>query len=157
MKAQLFSLEGILSLTAFMIMLIFLLSFWNVLSARMIDAATYQELQLQAAHVTDLLLSSPGFPPSWENNSATVVTPGLMDYSHVLDPQKITQFAALNYTTVKRAFNIERFEFRFELRDATGSVLNSLGQYPDEDDDAVVFKRLMLVNNQTREVLVTLW
>lgn len=156
-KAQLFSLEAILSIIVFMFVMLFLLSFWNIVSTRLNSAAASGELELQAAQITDILVSSRGFPEAWENDSASVIIPGLMFNPHNLEQQKVDAFVALNYSVIKHAFNIERFDFRFDVRDANGNLLSGVGVYPSTDDEAIVFQRFALINNQTRQVLFTLW
>ncbi|HLC74359.1 MAG TPA: hypothetical protein VJH88_00715 [Candidatus Nanoarchaeia archaeon] len=156
-KAQLFSLESILSIVLFIIVILFLLSFWNLYSSRLSSQIHSEELQLQAAQVTDILVSSRGYPDAWEADPASVVIPGLMLNPGSLDEQKLNQFLALDYETLKQLLNIERFDIAFELRDVSGNVLENRGNISSTADEAVVFQRLMLLKNQTRQVYVALW
>src|SRR3989344_5506685 len=156
-KAQLFSLESILSIVLFIIVILFLLSFWNLYSSRLSSQIHSEELQLQAAQVTDILVSSRGYPDEWEADPASVVIPGLMLNPGSLDEQKLNQFLALDYETLKQLLNIERFDIAFELRDVSGNVLENRGNISSTADEAVVFQRLMLLKNQTRQVYVALW
>ena len=156
-NAQLFSMEGVLSITLFIIIIFFVLSFWNVYSSRLSAQVVSEELQLQAAHISDLLVQSRGFPDSWENDPTTLMIPGLMQNPGSLHEKKLSQFLALDYATLKKLLNIERFDIEFQIRDESGNMLNSTGASPSSADEAVVFQRLVLVNNQTRQVFITVW
>ena len=152
---QLFSLEGVMSIVLFVFVLLFLVSFWNLFSSRIIATAEQDELHLQAAQIAEVLVSTSGFPPAWEKNPSQVSTPGLMRNPGELNENKLNQFLTLDYNQTKQFFNIERFDFFFEIRDEKGNVLNSSGLSPTSTSSSVAFQRLVLVNNQISAQVIT--
>ena len=157
-QAQIFSLDLVLSLVGFTIILIFLISSWNIYSARLQENMVGEELQLTAMQMTDILTKSEGQPMQWENNPSNVSLIGLALRPGSLDEDKVNAFVSMDYNQVKKLFNIKRFEYRFMLFGINGTIQNVSGMIPSNSSSQVTsVSRYILLHNETRQLVFTLW
>ena len=155
-RAQLVSLDLVLSAIAFLIVFLFLFSLWNLYTSRWAENEAMEELELTAFQMSDLLFKSPGIPEHWEDTPSTVITPGLAQEPGVLNSAKVQAFLGLNYTQIKRKWNIERYEFNFKLGDEQGNILNRTGIDFNSSGIIIAVSQFILLDNSTREAILTI-
>lgn len=114
-KAQITSLELVLTLVAFFIIFLFVISLWNKYTVRLDDNVKSEEQHLLAFQIVDILGQSRGTPDNWEDDPNNVRVIGLQKNPGSLDEDKITEFVSLSYDKVKKLFNIGRYEFFFRM------------------------------------------
>src|SRR3989344_1563839 len=139
------------------IIIIFLISLWNLYSLRLNENIRAEEVELLSFQITDILAKFEGSPPYWQNDPENTSTLGLNDGTGKLDEKKVNAFLQMNYTSVKRLLNIERFEYYMEVRDDNGNLLNSSGMNATTAEHKVSIVRLSLIGNSTRQLRFTLW
>ena len=157
-KGQFFSIDLVLSLVVFAIIFVFVLSLWNIYSLRLNEKINGEEIELLAFQISDILVDSQGIPGNWQQDVSTLQIIGLQQYPGSLQNDKITAFLAFDYAQSKQLFNIERFEYQFRVLDRTGNVLNLKGMaYNTSTKEIASVKRLVLLDNQTRQIIFTMW
>lgn len=157
-KAQLFSIDGLISIFFCIVMILFIMSLWNLYALRLNENLDSEEMQLLSFQITDVLMKYEGSPSNWQNNPENVSIIGLRDETGKLDEQKLNTFIQMNYTEVKQILNIERFEYQMKIRDANGNLINSSGINASINAEQVVSTvRLSLIGNITRQIELTLW
>jgi hypothetical protein len=154
-KGQVFSLDLIISMFTFIIILIFLLSFWNLNSLRLSEKQNSNELQLIALQVMDILVSTPGEPFNWNTNNATSI--GLATRLGKIDQGKLNAFLDYDYAQSKSRFNIERFEYKFTVTSSQDVLINSSGIESGDVDEKVALSRLVFVGNEVNKIIFELW
>ena len=157
-KGQFFSIDLVLSLVVFVIIFVFVLSLWNIYSLRLSEKVNAEEMQLLAFQISDILIDTKGIPGNWQQDISQLQVLGLQNYPGSLADDKITAFLALDYDQSKQLFNIERFEYQFRVLDRNGNVLNQKGMaYNTSTKEIASVKRLVLLDNQTKQVIFTMW
>ncbi|MBU0469854.1 MAG: hypothetical protein KKA62_05405 [Nanoarchaeota archaeon] len=156
-KGLVFSTDGVVSIIVFLVVMIFIISLWNLYGNKLQESVALEELELLNFQITDLLMKTSGTPTDWESSPTDALALGLRSNPGMLDDGKLTAFLTMDYNLVKTLLNIERFEFEFVLKDDNGNVLNSSGISPIDTDRAVSSSGFMLLNNETRELIFTLW
>jgi len=157
-QGQLFSLDLVISIVAFIMVFIFIVSIWSIYTIRLNENVASEELQLLAFQITDLLMKSRGEPNNWENNPDNVSVIGLHLNPGYLDGNKVNAFLSLDYNKIKEAFNIERFDCDFKVLDTDGNLLNDTGLSPDQSSlEVISVSRFAMIENETRQIVFTLW
>jgi hypothetical protein len=157
-KAQIFSLDAVLSIVGFIVVFVFLLSLWNLYSIRLQENIITEELNLLAFQITDVFTKTAGVPNNWENNPSNTSVIGLISSPGFLDGNKLTAFLNLNYNTTRSLLNIERFEYYFEVKDVDGNSLNATGKkIENSTSNSISITHFMLQQNETRQISFTLW
>ena len=156
---QVFTIDLAFSALLFIIMVIFLLSVWNLYSKHLQEQQVTGEIELTAFQIADLLVSSPGVPNNWEGlNTTQIITLGLIMEDRKVSSSKKTAFFALNYTQLKRLFNVERYNLQVRLMDLNGTTLQQIGIAPTNSSDrSVSLQKLVLDGNTPRRLVTTLW
>jgi hypothetical protein len=156
-KGQIFSTDLVLSIIVFTILFIFVLSLWNLYSIRLHQNTQSDEMQLISLQITDLLTKTQGYPHNWQQGIPGNITIGLSSAQGDLSQEKIDAFIALNYTIAKELFNIERFEYKFEIANINGELINSSGIDPNNSIESISIIRHYLQNDNTRKLTFILW
>lgn len=156
-RGQIFSLDAIFSIVLFFIILIFVFVTWNIYSLRINEQDAHIELQLLTFQITDILVESSGVPSNWEVSSANVSVIGLQKKPGILTQEKINALLLMDYENVKDSFNIERFDFEFQIVDGNGTI-RKIGVHPENrTQEVITVRRIVYVENETKEIFLTLW
>jgi len=157
-RGQVFSVDLVVTVIAFIIIFVFLISFWNLNVLRFSERKYSDELQLLSFQTTDILIKSPGVPNNWEDNSNNISVIGLGLSLGYLDANKVNTFLGLDYDLTKEKFNIERFDYRFELLSIDGEVLNTSGANLSNNLlENIAVSRIVMIGNETRLIQFNLW
>ena len=156
-QGQIFSTDAVVSLIAFTIVLIVILATWNLYSLRLNQNVDSEELNLIAFQVSNILTKNHGVPSNWQSSPEDVEVIGLLSSPGKVDENKLNTFLTMGYNLTKQTFNIERFEYSFFVQDVSGQVLNFSGINVSNAEQSVSVNNLVLVNNETRELIFTLW
>jgi hypothetical protein len=151
MKAQLFSLEFIMTFFIFLGLFYMADASWGeIVAAR---DATW-DLHQKAVLLSHALISSPGEPVLW--NNTTVRTVGFSYTRNVLDPEKLSAFVSLASTDYEKAKTVlgTQYDFYLAVRDS-GGILFETEKKPDNYTKVVsVTRECMLQETQVTLVLV---
>lgn len=115
-KAQTFMPDYIASLLVFGVVIGIFLSSWNLL----VSASGSETEMVQARHTSTFLVATEGYPENWENDSVDVRIPGFAEADHVLDPEKIAEFAEKSYEEQTDLLQAE--DYRIKIRNSSGVV-----------------------------------
>lgn len=155
-RGQVTSLDLVISMFVFLVILIFVISLWSLFSSRLSENVANEELQLVAFQVSDILMKSRGIPDNWEDDPNSTIIFGLRDNYRYLDENKITAFTSLDYNLIKQRFNIERFDFLIEFIDGD-EVEYSSGLSPEDAEHIIAVTRYAIVGIDIYEIVFTLW
>ena len=156
-KAILFSTDLLVSMLVFLVVLIFFISVWNIYSERLASNVEAEEIQLLAFQITDLMVRSPGVPENWHINSTNISTIGFKKSHDILSQDKLNTFFSLDYNLTKTLFNINRYEYQFEVRDSNGNLISSTNNSVVNSNTLIAVNRLAQVNNETQEIIFKIW
>ncbi len=121
-KGQFFSIDFLISITAFL----FIVAFLQVQQNRMLDDIREQRgiiLQDVLSSTMSVILISPGYPPVW--NSSNVLSIGLVDAPHILNAKKIETFVELPEDKATRLLGVRGAKFYFAVQDRSGIEMAS--------------------------------
>jgi len=156
-KGQIFSLDALFSIVLFFIMLIFVFVTWNIYNLRISEQDAHVELQLIAFQIADILVESPGIPSDWETSLSNASVIGLQETPGVVSQEKVDAFLLLDYNSIKESFNIERFDFEFQVKNKNGTIQKLGAQQGNKTSEVITIRRIVYVENETKEMFFTLW
>ncbi|MBR9679260.1 MAG: hypothetical protein GON13_03260 [Nanoarchaeota archaeon] len=149
MKAQVFTMDFIISIILFMSMMIMISILWSTLTIDLESKKSFDDMMFQALSTSELLVKDGGNPTNW--TTSVFYSLGLAESENVLEWRKISYFVELvlnDYSSVKDVLGLSD-DFYFELYDLTNSTtivsapLISLESY----DNVAAVNRIVLVNN----------
>ncbi len=130
-KAQLLTIDFVLSLAIFVSIMLTLVGIWSTVGTQVRDVESRRELQMISLAVSDMLVRSPGSPNNW--NSTNVSSIGLAKIERILDLAKIREFLKMDYYDVKDKVRLgglgtglyesKTFDFQVYFADMNGNNL----------------------------------
>lgn len=113
---------------------------------------TENQLRTQAVHTSAFLVSTPGFPENWEEDTVDVEVPGLVSSSNLIESDKFLELKSLSYTRQRQL--LQTPEFYMELRNESGRMELSGDEFWTGKDFAdastvVPINRNVLLNHST--------
>ncbi|MEK6826535.1 MAG: hypothetical protein AABX08_02645 [Nanoarchaeota archaeon] len=160
-KAQIASMDFILSAVIFFILIAGVMSFWNIYILRFDANLEQKELVLKAAKITDLFVENEGSPTGWNETDVAVI--GLVSSDRKIDNDKLASFLNLSYDQVKSYLNIDENEFYFRVVDLNGAVVKAKGNFaekglpPGDVDSIIKIRRIAMYGSQRAVVEFSLW
>jgi len=124
-SGQLTSLDFIMSLVVFILLITTIIAFWSNYTLRFDANLKQKELVLKAITITDLFIENQGIPTNWTKDNVQVV--GLVDYDRELDASKLSSFLDIGYDQAKDYLNIKAFDFYFRVVDLNGALIKAQG------------------------------
>ena len=110
------------------------------------------DLQMKALRGADMLLNGPGYPETW--NASTVKKIGLAQDRGVIRQDKLTAFAAMNYSSARNLLGAGRSDVYMNFTYLNGSIVRanstlnaSWGSVPASSSSAVSSARRIAVYN----------
>ncbi len=153
-RSQAASTDLFMAVFVFIILITAIISCWNLYNKQINERLIYEYMIVNAFQVSDLLVKSRGTPLEW--NSTNVDTVGLAVNDRHISSQKLSSFNNITYDTLKNLFNIERYEFYFQInypnrtmRDSYGGEFN--GTY------SVNIRRHVMYENEKTTIDFKLW
>ena len=95
-RAQIILSDLVFALVAFLILLSAFFIQWNKLHTRYQDTLLFQDLEIHALQIADLLVQNPGVPNDWETNPTNVQVLGLASSDRVLSAAKVNALSNLS-------------------------------------------------------------
>lgn len=105
-KAQLFSFDLLISVSLALLMISFVVMYWNISSEEISRGAEQRELQSAAFDASNYIMKV-----------------FLVNSPNVFDRSKLLSFAQCNYTQNRQELGLEGFEFYFALIYPNGSIV----------------------------------
>mgnify|MGYP001580252268 FL=1 len=150
------------SVVVFMLLMIGIISFWNVYGLRFNANLEQEELTLKIVKITDVFIQNQGVPTGWNETNVAVI--GLVNSDRKLDEDKLSSFKNMTYDNIKELLNIEAYEFYFRVIDTNGALIKANGQFieignlPDFDVKNIIkIRRIALYGIQQVIVEFSMW
>jgi hypothetical protein len=176
-RAELFSLDFLISLLVFLAAFIVIVAYYQNLQTDISETNTRNNMYSKAISIASLLATTNGYPQYWDNSTVEVI--GLYDNGKF----NLTKFEYLinnttdyppTYQNIKTMLGTGAYELNITLINATGNILQkpnsqtyfyTYGTSPSNANQIVLIKRLGVVKpwggssaNATKVVLeVILW
>lgn len=128
-KGQIGSLDFIIALFIFVLLIAGFVMLWGMFSLRYIEYAHSLEDRLSAMAVSDRLLHSGGYPLNWMVVPLSAQSIGFAALPNELDWGKVSSFSSLNYTDQKRLLGIDQ-EFLIKIDGLDGARYATIGIDP---------------------------
>ncbi len=149
-RGQSTSIDMLIAVMIFVIILTFTISFWTRTELSVNDAHQRHRLEAEALAATDMLLKSSGTPDNWEQNISNISNTGsigLVKAQNIIDVNKLANFTALDYSTQKEFLGASS-EFYMDVKDLNGNLLYATGNTTLTGDRIITITRVALLNNQ---------
>ncbi len=154
-KGQISTTDLFVAIFVFLILLTTILVTWNVYSNRLNEGILYENLLLNAFYITDTLVKSQGQPDNW--TLGNVETIGLSFNDRNLSKNKVEQFVSMDYNYSKEMFNVERYDFYFQIEDPNGANLIDPYGVIGVGENIVRISRVVVYDGGPAYVRFTLW
>jgi len=146
-KAQVFSLDVVISLIIFMFLVTICFYLWN----RTYDKSSYfseQNLMKERLfQITDLMIRTPGYPENWTEENVRLI--GLSSKDHILQLSKLNQLLSMNITQIKDKLRIRDYNFLLNITTTNNSfVLGSLWNI--NSSMVLAQSRIILLNDSNK-------
>ncbi len=87
-----------------------------------------------------------------------ILTLGLAKSDRTLSPAKTNAFFGLDYSQLKKLFNVARYDLQIRLMEMNGTTLKQIGTAPGNTSErSVSLQKIVLHNETARKVQLILW
>lgn len=125
-KGQINSIDFMIAVLIFAVLLIFIIGFWFLNMAEINGMVGRDRLDSAAIAVSDMLVKTPGVPGNWEEDPANAWAVGLAESQNVISSEKVANFTALDYNVSKELLGLDG-DFYFYVEDLEGNRLYESG------------------------------
>jgi len=132
---------------------------WNGLAIRWNVEHEYTQMYTDAIFAADALLTTPGYPESWENleNTSTANAFGLVNSRNEINNMKLEKLNETEYDTVRKKIGLARYDFEMMITDLSGEETYYSFGMPSGQNNSVVLERMALLNNTPVIVNIEVW
>ena len=164
-RGQAYSLELMVSLTAFALVIIFVSLAWSDLELRRVDAKAAQDMDFAGRNAVWQLTQETGRPANWDMagifNETYPYSIGLADSPGELSRRKLQNlsfFNASNYEELKSRIGLGKYEFYLQVRNlADNQTLYSAGLAPTAEAESAVFENFAALETDVVIMRLTAW
>lgn len=161
-KAQFSSIDFIMALFVFMIIIVALFYSYDSFGRKLSSDELTQDATLIFTYATQSLMSTPGSPINWnllsDFNTTSVHALGLATKPGILSEDKLiflTQLSESNYTKVKTILGVlgPGYEFGYDLFYYNGTnynLANSFGEFNMSAKNVLVSQRNFILDNSSK-------
>ncbi len=154
-KAQVGTTDLFIAIFIFIVLMTAILMAWNTYSKRLSESIEYNDIVLNAYYITDVLVKTPGQPHNWTSDNVEII--GLASNDRNISKSKVQEFTKIDYDLAKEKFNIERYDFYFQIEDPQGNNLIDPYGLIGIGDNIVRISRLVIYENEPAYLRLTLW
>jgi hypothetical protein len=147
MKGQVWSLDFITSIVAFLIVLIPLFFIWSYVNIQNQQQIIFDDVETSTLSISDSLIRTKGSPEGWNTTNVKII--GLASEENVLNSTKVSYFFTMGNTEYNRTRTVltGSYDFFFNLTDINGTVHGIIGNKP-VDRMTVPIERYCLYNER---------
>ena len=164
-KGQIWSMDLISASVLLIFIILLIMLAWNTLIIRWNIANEYRQMNSVALIASEVLLSGPGNPPSWEVfsglNESNLKSMGIVYGRNVLNPQKLGKLISLNNTTYdffKQRLGAGKYDFGMNITDMNRNTSSYLfGKFPAQLNVSVILERMAVLNQTPVIVRFVVW
>ena len=146
-KAQVWSLDFIVSIVLFLSVLGPLFFVWSYVNTQSQQQIFFERTETLALSISDVLVRSMGFPEGWNENDVNVI--GLASDDNVLNSTKVSYLFSMgnsDYNKTK-AILTGGYDFFLNLTDINGTVHGTIGA-KESDRTFVPIERYCIYNER---------
>ena len=121
-KAQTLTPDFVISFVIFLAILSMSINLWNIANEKNTWIYDLEDMQLKARITADTLVTRPGEPKNWNNE--TVVFIGFSDEDHILNKTKLISFKNIDYDKAKRLMNVGPNDFSLTITDKNDEIIS---------------------------------
>ncbi len=147
-KSQIFTIDLMAAMFIFIVLLTAVMLMWNRYVAIADNQVEYDEAQIMAYQISDILIKSQGRPSNWEENSSKALIIGLASSDRTLSSAKINAFLNMSYNDSKKILGIPYYDFSFQVKNLLGDNLTSFYGETIEEDFTISLKRYIFYENE---------
>ncbi len=165
MRAQIWSIDFIVSVVIFAAAVAMILFVWGSASSQAAESLQITELQKKAITAADTLVRIKGVPENWVQGNVTFI--GLAEREGVISSQKVAQLLNMGYGDARGGLQLGGDEFYLALKDSNGTFLNATvgsvsmqieyGNYPNSSKFVVPVERYVLYNGELARLQLIVW
>lgn len=156
-RAQLAVTDLFIALFIATILIVIIIFAWNRYTVILEDNVGYEEMQIIAFQVSDLLVKSEGEPEDWENDPSNVDVIGLASSDRELSPKKVEAFVNLSYNITSKSLGVELYHYYFQLKHINGTKMAEHGVIFPSNRSVVNVPRLVMYENEEAVVEFAVW
>ncbi len=153
-KAQIISMDMLIALSIAVILLGFLINTFNSKIVNYDNEIEYEDMQIKAMVISELLVKYPGYPSSW--NSSNVNTLGLVDSTNAIGLAKWNNFSAMEYNETLDLLNVAPYDFFIKIQYFNGTIIDTYG-VNGNNKMKVAIARTVIFENEKKEFIFELW
>lgn len=157
-KAQVAVMDLFIAAVLFGILVTIMMSTWNEYNVKIDKQIEYNDLVIKTFHISDLLVMYHGKPSAWEkpwpavtaqSNGTPLTTIGLAQADGTIDEEKLDKFLNMTYNETRENFNIERYDYYFQMKRVDGSDFDpAIFKGVETDSIIVSVRRLVIYKNE---------
>jgi hypothetical protein len=148
--------EMIFALSVFLVAVTTIFIFLRAQNANMDNADAFVDLERQADNIASILVESPGYPVSWEEEPSSVLVFGLASSDRVLSPAKVAAFKDTDASFIRELFNIRADNYYLRLSYLDGSAIAESGE-DASSEQSVTVRRMVNYGNESATLLLRLY
>lgn len=114
MKGQTFMPDFMASIVVFGLILTVFLSSWNMVLSSQTEDVSQKTATIQAAHTSSFLISTPGYPDNWEQDSVDVEIVGFAEPDQLVQSSKLEAFRNLDYSEQRELLQTSNYYMSIE-------------------------------------------
>ena len=161
MRAQIWSMDFIASITIFILMFSVVVFSWNYINTQNTERSLFSDMQVLGLDVSDIIVRIPGNPEDW--NESNVQSIGLATRENVLNETKVEQFISMDYDTTRSLLGLSNKEFYFSVEYLNGTIVEyngknmTAGTYPINHTTSVPVYRTVLFGKTLSKMVLVLY
>ena len=165
-KAQIFSLDAVIAIGIFILILLSAALVWNYSREKISIEETRNDMEIIARNSLAVLIETKGNPTNWTDydfNQTDIYSLGLADEFLLLNSTKINSLSSADYSTAKTILGIlgSNYEFRLNIDTWNGASYISnytIGTAPNATASEVVnIERFVLLDDLWAKTTMKLW
>jgi hypothetical protein len=160
-KAQVWSLDLVVSAFVFIGVLVALLFAWSYVNDESRLQATLRRMEAKSLDMSESLAMTPGNPGGWSPADVEVI--GLAQGAGILNSTKVLYFAGMDYEQARLRLGTGLYDFYFRVRDGDNQTLQvdgtpaEAGSYPGDAALVVPTERYVVLDGVPAVMEFVLW
>jgi hypothetical protein len=120
-KAQMWSMDFVISVMMFFLSVVLILFAWNYSAAENYEQMIFNEMQTTGLIVSDVLIRTGGSPPGW---NITAMAIGLASEENSIDDARLRNFLLyMDYNNSRSIMGMRNYEYYFSMKDIDDQLL----------------------------------
>ena len=155
-KSQIVMTDLVVAVFIFLFLVLLVFSMWSFQNMRLQDNLNFEDMQVKAFQISNILVKSKGTPTDWENNYTTAEMVGLAEQDRILSKVKVTNFTKMPYSNVSTLLKLGKYNTSLNISDLDGNTVTSFGN-KTSGKNVVEIKRFVRYNDQTNILSLRIW